>query len=351
MRTNLACAFRIALVLAVLGSLAPASVATAQVAGLDFQRQSGPQILLDPPCAPEAEQCQVVINGRLTAALLYLGEVRSSEARALAALAADANSVLVRVAAAQALGSLLPDAGDTPVLAELLDDPVPSVRAAALAALSSSSDERGRLFAQRADRFGLAKAAEGAEDAPEVWPAVAAMGIPMPANPLFLHFGSDPARGRFAWVTSESAAKVLALYRGKGKGPFTIEEYDRFLEREDEEASARQNEMADSLEVEDGEMPSAEQLAKAMEMATKAMQAMDDSAGKSAEEQAEAFSQALGGARRRDHNLTNLYQQAELFGDVRFVLVEVDKTTEIVVAVYRDLVLGTTGVGVHRRPL
>lgn len=298
-------------------------------------------------CATWTEACDARIDGRLAAVLLFLAELKAPEVYPLARLAADVDSVTVRVAAAEALGAIAANAEDTPVLAELLDDPVPAVRSAALRTLRSSGDERGRLFAARADRFSASAETDLDPEAPQAWPALAAMGVAMPADALFLHFGSDRARGRYAWVTAEPAATVLGRYRGKGEGPFTLEEYQQKLEQEDAENS----ELADSMATEDGEMPSAEQMAKAMEMAMKAMEAMNEAAGKSPEEQAAAAGRAMGMNPQRDLDLANDYAQEELFGDVRLVIVPLDKATDAVVAVYTDRVFGMTGVAVHRPPL
>lgn len=298
-------------------------------------------------CAAWTEACDARIDGRLAAALLFLSEIKAPEVYPLARLAADVDSVTVRVAAAEALGSIAANAEDTPILAELLDDPVPAVRAAALRTLRSSGDERGRLFAARADRFGTPAESEVDVEAAQEWPALAAMGVAMPADALFLHFGSDATAGRYAWVTNEPAATVLGRYRGKGQGPFTLEEYQQYLEQEDAENS----ELADSMATEEGELPSPDQMAKAMEMAMQAMAAMNEAAGKSPEEQAAAASRAMGFKPRRDFGHADAYAEEELFGGVRLQIVPLDKTTDAVVAVYTDRVVGMTGVAVHRPPL
>lgn len=332
---------------ALTAALLVAPAARADERGIVFTMPGSASDDLEVACATLTPECEARINGRLAAGLLFLAEMKAPEVYPLARLAADVDSVTVRVAAAEALGSISANAEDTPVLAELLDDPVPAVREAALRTLRSSSDERGRLFAARAERFGTPAESGIDPEAPQAWPALAAMGVAIPADALFLHFGSDRASGRYAWVTGEPAEKVLARYRGKGEGPFTLEEYERKLEQEDAENS----ELADSMATEDGEMPSAEQMAKAMEMAMKAMEAMNEAAGKSPEEQAAAAGRAMGMNPQRDLDLANDYAQAELFGNVRLVIVPIDKVTDAVVAVYTDHALGMTGIAVHRPPL
>ena len=83
----------------------------------------------------------------------------------------------------------------------------------------------------------------------------------------------------------------------------------------------------------------------------KAMEAMNEAADKSPQEQAAAAGRAMGMNPLRDLDLANDYAEAELFGNVRLVIVPLDKVSDAVVAVYTDRALGTTGVAVHRPPL
>jgi hypothetical protein len=298
-------------------------------------------------CAQSASSCEGLrgqIDGRIAAALMFLAEGKFEEVYPLARLAADAESVLVRVAAAQALGSLSANAEDAAILAELADDPVPAVRAAAIRSLHSSGEESGRALAMRADFFAAGVLPEDGGESAESAPVAAAMGVPMPADAVFLHYTSDPAAGRYAWATHESAAKVLARLQTAGK-VYTLEAHRQTLE--EKEAAAA--EKAEALQTEDGEMPSAEQLASAMAMAQQMMAAMEETKDKSFEEQANAMAKATGGAGASPS--LDAYDHAEWFGEVRLVVVPLDKYSDAFAVVYADRQTGTTGITVYRSPI
>lgn len=334
----------VVLSLASVPSVSLADDRTVLVAGADDADQ------LAAACAKSAASCAGLrsrIDGRIAATLMFLAERKSEEVYPLARLAADAESVLVRVAAAEALGSVSANAEDAAILAELADDPVPAVRAAAIRSLHSSGDDRARALALRADFFGsIALPEDGGETAESVPPA-AAMGVAMPADAVFLHYSSDPSAGRYVWATREPAAQVLKRLATAGKGPYTVAAYRQKLEEDEAEASKKE----EALEPADGEMPSAEQLASAMAMAQQMMAAMEETKGRSPEEQARAAAKAAGLRHGDGGPSLDAYDHDDWFGDVHLVVVPLDKYSDAFAVVYSDRQLGTTGITVYRPPI
>ncbi|HSM50644.1 MAG TPA: HEAT repeat domain-containing protein [Thermoanaerobaculia bacterium] len=294
------------------------------------------------PSDPDCRKALSALAREVAAALLEASRIAGADVAPLARAAADAADPILRAAAATALGTPFADPASTPVLAELADDPVPAVRAAALHALSGSQDPRAQQLVQRlrAVDSGADERSETAEAAP---PA-SKMGVPLPANAVFLHFGSTPAEGRYAWFTSDAPAKVLAALAAKGRGPLTAAEFR-------EQTGAE--EMEEMGDLDDGEMPSAEQMAQAMAMAERMMGAMASAAeaGGSQEEQVTAIARAATGLAAMNPELADEYEDAELFGDPRFVIVPLAGGGEAVAVVYVDRVLGGTGITVHRAAL
>jgi hypothetical protein len=270
------------------------------------------------------------------AELQKLAQRSEVDVRPLAVKAAGSAAAPLRAAAAAALGVPFATAAETPLLAELADDPVPAVRAAALHALRSSNDPRGQLLARRAEAFGSVPAAEREGESAEAPVTAAAVGVPLPADTVYLHFASQPSAGRYGYWTAQAPAAVLAALRGKGKGPWTTAEF---------RAQAQPPSFAE------GGMPSADQMAQAMAMAEQMMKAMESAAGDTPEEQAAAMQRAAGGMAAFDAGLADSYEDAELFAEPRLLVVPVAGSADAVVAVYRDLAVGGTGVTVHRTAL
>ena len=292
------------------------------------------------PASPACAQALDYLTARATAALLVLTERNDPQAAALARLAADAADVRLRAAAAAALATPFVAPEDTPLLAELADDPVPAVRAAALRSLASSQDPRAQLVSRRARAFDDAGAPE-ASDTADAAVAAAQLGVPLPADAVYLYFASAPATGRYSYWTAQAPANVIASLRAKAKkGPLTPAEF----RAQAEEATA-------SPDLEEGEMPSADDMARAMAMAEQMMKAMEGGQGGSPEDQAAAAQRAAGGMAIFDAGLADDYEEAELFGDARLFVVPVAGSSDAVVAVYRDLAVGGTGVTVHRAAL
>ncbi|KAB2963631.1 MAG: hypothetical protein F9K18_08315 [Thermoanaerobaculia bacterium] len=212
------------------------------------------------------------------------------------------------------------------------------MRAAALRSLASSQVASAQLLSRRARAFGSSGAPELPADTPDSPPAAGAMGVPMPTDAVYLYFASAPDTGRYAWWTAQSPANVMAALRAKAtKGPLTPEQF----RAQAEEATA-------APDLEEGEMPSADDMARAMAMAEQMMKALEGAQGKSPEDQAAAMQRAAGGMAAFDADLAGNYEDAELFGDARLFVVPVAGSGDAVVAVYRDLAVGGTGLTVHR---
>ena len=297
-------------------------------------------------CAdPASRTCDEALKAGVVpaaAALVELAQHRHPQAPLLAALAADSGFPELRIASAEALGYLSVDAPNDAVLAELLDDPVPAVRRAAATALAGSNDPHARQLSQRAGQF-----PHGDETslAAETSPNPASLGVPLPSDAVFVYFASNPADGRYAFVTAESPAKVIARLPKGARGPIAPADFRAAVEPETSGAEAAEMPSAPA----DGEMPSAEDLAKAMAMATKVMTEMNAHPGGTMQEQAAHMAKAMGHA-VVNSNLGESYESPELFGDARLYLVEMANGLDATVAVYRDNALGLTGVSVHRVP-
>lgn len=291
-----------------------------------------------PACAAALEQLALSSAFQLRG----LGQRRDPSARPLAIEAAATGYPALRAAAAEVLGELPSAPEDTPVLAELLDDPVPAVRAAALRTLRRSVDEPGRLLARRADVFNRVEI-DG--DAPETPPAAKALGVPLPADAVFLFFASDPASGRYAFATAQPPAKVLAALRGRG--PYTPEQFK-------DQVPGAKAAGRDSSEEEDdgpfGSLPSPEEMERLMELAATMGNLAEKHKGRP-EEMAAAAASALKGHASFDDSLADVYGEDDYFGDARLVVIPLAGSGEAVVAVYVDKVVGTTGVTVHRAPI
>jgi hypothetical protein len=225
------------------------------------------------------------------------------------------------------------------------------VRAAALKALRGASDDRARALTRRADAFGSVREDEPLADTPDPVPPAGALGVPLPADAVFLFFGSDPESGRTSFWTASSPDQVAAMLRGKGKGPLTPEEFraqtpgERMKKKraEAEKAGQEDNPMAN--------MPSAEDMARMMKMAEQMAKAAEQAKGQSPEEQAQAMAKVAKGMSSFDADLADIYAHDEIFAGARLFVVPLAGGSEAVVAVYRDPAVGGTGVTVHRTPL
>jgi hypothetical protein len=134
----------------------------------------------------------------------------------------------LRAAAASAIGMVRPGSAEVPALVNVLNDPVPAVRDAALGALEQVKQDAGsRLLVRRV--HAAARTRASAEPlTPEPAPDARQLGVPIYEGATFLHFASDLAIGRAAFATSDSVQKVLDFYTSKaGRPSMPGEEFTR----------------------------------------------------------------------------------------------------------------------------
>jgi hypothetical protein len=322
-----------------------ASVRTVQPIG--FSTSAQVEKACATPSSPACRQALDVLAHQAAFELQNAASRPGANIRALAHQAADSAYVAVRIAAAVALASAPPSATDTPVLAELADDPVPAVRSAALKALRGSSDHRAQLIAHRADAFGSRTAGDSDDsESPDAAPGADRLGVPIPTGAVFLFFASDPAAGRYAWYTLDPPARVQATLTGKGKGPLTPAEF-----KAQAEMGGGHGKKGDHGKSAEDAMPSADDMQRAMAMAEQMMKAAEGAKGKSPQEQATAMQRAALGMASFNADLANPYQKTELFGDAHLNIVPLAGGGEAIVAVYADPTTGGTGITVHRAPI
>ncbi len=304
---------------------------------------------VDRACAvPASSDCSLaleILARRVATELASATNRPGVDVHALARQAADSGFAYVRAAAATALASPYASAAETPVLAELADDPVPAVRAAALKSLRSSNDPTAQRIASRAEVYNDHAATDANDESSETAPAAASLGVPMPAGAVYLYFASNPGAGRYAWYTTQSPAQVLAGLAGKGKGPLTTAEF-----RAQADLSGGHDDDSNDDD-ENPQIPSEDQMKRAMAVAEQMMKAMDASKSNSPEDQAAAAQHAAQSMSSLDKDLATVYEHADLFGNPRLTIVQLAGGGEAVVAVYTDPVTGGTGITVHRAPL
>jgi hypothetical protein len=325
--------------LAVAAVPVPASERFVQPIGIEYATErlaAACAVATAPACAEELAGAA----GEAARRLLALARAKPELAGPLAARAADSGSPALRAAAAGALGEPFATAEATPILLELLDDPVPAVRTAALRALRGSNDDTVRLVVRRAQG---ADPGSDAGLAVEPVPPAPKLGVALPADAVFLHFASEGFEGRLTWSTAQAPAALAGALARKGRGPFTPAQFRQEIEK------MKANSEAEMESIDPGEngMPSAEQMAKAMAMAEKMMAAMEKNPDASPEQQAAALASATGQS-LLEAGLAEVYTDAELFGDPKLFVVKGTDGVEVAVAVYEDRALRRTGITVHR---
>jgi len=136
----------------------------------------------------------------------------------------------LRAAAGHSIGMIGPAPSELPVLLEALNDPVPGVRDAALAALQQLGDDSNiRLLVRRIHASTRESGRQSRERfRADVMPDFRRLGVPIFDGATFLHYASDPQIGRAAFVTDAPVQKVLDFYRSRsGRRALQAQEFSR----------------------------------------------------------------------------------------------------------------------------
>lgn len=267
--------------------------------------------------------------------LTIVGNTGRPEYRPLARDAARMPFVSLRAAGAAALSHLSPGPEDTPLLAGLLNDPVPVVRRSAHRALEMSADPAARPLAQRVRGTPPDRAQAQAV------PTADQLKTPLYAGAQFLFFASSRPDGQSEFSTADAADKVAAFYAAKYGPGMTLEQFEAA-------AKGSKNEIPDfSSQAYQDQMQAAMDAQKAYEAALKA--------GKS---QQEASMAMLAGMQKKapadSSKVRSALRQKEIYGSPRIFVVEKGMMAGAparLVAVYKDLLLGKTGIAVFTGPL
>jgi len=160
------------------------------------------------------------------------------------------DEVVLRIAAADAIGMIGPQDSDVEVLAPLTNDPVPDVRLAVSQMIGRGKGTAVALLKQRTGTLRGGRTPEMPADA-------AKFGLPVMPKSVFLFDSSDASVGRLSYVT-KNMDEVTAFYKGKAKkGPFKLEEFQekyRF-QIQDEREAHDQAQQAAGKEIENTKPP------------------------------------------------------------------------------------------------
>jgi hypothetical protein len=156
------------------------------------------------------------------------------------------DEVVLRIAAADAIGMIGPQDNDAELLAPLANDPVPDVRMAVGQAIGRGKSPALNLLGQR-----VMALYPGAT--PDSSPDPGKLPVPVLPQSTYLYYASDPTVGRVSYVAKDLNA-TTAFYKSKAKkGPFKFDEFqekyrfqlgdeDRAKNNATETESAKQNE-------------------------------------------------------------------------------------------------------------
>ena len=267
--------------------------------------------------------------------LTLLANSGKPEVRPLARDAAKMPFASLRSSAASALGRLSPGPEDTPLLAGLLNDPVPAVRRSAKRALEFSSDPAARPIAQRAQGH------ESDGLRPQPVPTADQLKTPVYAGAQYLYYASDRPRGQSEFSTGDAVDKVAAFYAGKYGVGMTLEQFQAA-------AKGGKNAMPDmGSQAFQDQMQAAMDAQKAYEAAIKA--------GKSQQDASMAMVTAMQKNAPADSSrVRSALEKKEIYGSPKLFVVEkgmMPGAPNRLVAVYKDLLLGKTGIAVFTAPL
>ncbi|MBZ5525760.1 MAG: HEAT repeat domain-containing protein [Acidobacteriia bacterium] len=190
------------------GAGAETAAATTASAKEEVQRDAAVHAFLDSPADQSKRRAAVHI---LRQDILLLGSSANPAYLPRLVTILRNGEPELRSAAAHAIGMAGPGANELPPLRAALNDPVPSVRNAALLALQQSKDAPTQLLVRRAQA-----AAPGVRPQkplePQAAPDAARIGAAVYNGATFLFFASDPDAGRAAFLTPDSTQKVIDFY-------------------------------------------------------------------------------------------------------------------------------------------
>jgi hypothetical protein len=295
---------------------------------------------VDAECAaPASAGCTAALERlarRAADDLTLVANSGKAEVKAKARDAATLPFASLRASAASALGRLSPGPEDTALLAALLNDAVPLVRRSAKGALDSSSDPAARRLAQRV------RASQGDKATPQPVPTAEQLKVPLWAGAQFLFYASSRHDGVAEFATPDAAEKVAAFYEAKYGKAQSVDEFEA-------SAKAGQKAMPDfSSQAYQDQMKAAMDAQKAYADALKA--------GKSPQEASQAMVAAMSkiAPANPERIRDTLRNNKEIYGAPKLFVVEkgmMPGAPNRLVAVYRDLLLGRTGIAVFTAPM
>jgi hypothetical protein len=300
---------------------------------------------LDAACAdPNSASCTAALEQlarRAADDLLIVAQTGKPQYRAVARDAARMPFASLRAAGASALGHLSAGPEDTALLAGLLNDPVPIVRRSAHRALEVSSDPAARPLASRV------RGSQPDGTRPQSVPSGDDLKAPVYAGAQYLYYASSRPDGQSEFSTGDPYEKVVAFYAGKYGPGVTLEDFQS-SSKESKKAAKESKGMPDM---------SSPEFQSQMQAAMDAQKAYQDAikAGKSPQDAAQAMVNSM--AKKAPANpsqISSALSRKEIYGSPRLFIVEKGLgpgAPARVVAVYKDLLLGKTGVAVFTGPL
>ena len=159
------------------------------------------------------------------------------------------DEIVLRIAAADAIGMIGPQDGDVDALIPVANDPVPDVRRAVMQTVARGKGPALALLQQRivATRSG---------STPDQPPDPVKLGLTVAPNSAYLFDSSNPALGRVSYVTKGTDATGFFKAKAK-KGPYKWEEFQQQYryQLKDEEESLNQAQQAAGKQLENQKPP------------------------------------------------------------------------------------------------
>jgi hypothetical protein len=152
------------------------------------------------------------------------------------------DEIVLRIAAADAIGMMGPQDQDVEALAPAANDPVPDVRRAVAQAIMHG---KGSVITLLGRRVSTSQQKTGLT--PEVPPDASKFSMPVAPDTTPLFYEGDPALGWLSYV-SKGTDGVAAFYKGKAKkGPLKLDEFQgtyRYQLQDEQEALDKTTEAA-----------------------------------------------------------------------------------------------------------